>query len=200
MYQFFKGLRANYLLSAILCVIFGITLIVWPDISIRIVCIGLGCVLALSGLVNLITYFVARDGSFLSHINLLVGIILAVMGVWIILKPDILIMMVPIVIGVIVVVHGVHNLVQTVELCRNRYSKWWVALLLGIATIGFGVLLVVNPFEAVSTVIILIGIFLIYDGISDIWIISRVSKTAKAIKQTMDALDVEAEIISDKEE
>lgn len=200
MYQFFKGLRANYLLSAVLCILFGITLIVWPDISIRVVCIGLGCVLALSGLVNLVTYIVARDGSLLSQISLFAGIILAVVGVWIILKPDTLIVMVPIVIGVIVTVHGMHNLMQTVELCRNKYDKWWIALLLGIATIGFGILLIANPFEAVSTVIILIGFFLIYDGISDIWIISRVSKTAKAVKQTMDALDVEAEIISDKKE
>lgn len=46
MYQFFKGLKANYLISAILCILFGLTLIIWPDISSKVVCIGLGCVLA----------------------------------------------------------------------------------------------------------------------------------------------------------
>ena len=44
--------------------------------------------------------------------------------------------------------------------------------------------------EAVNTVIMLIGIFLIYDGISDLWIISRVSKTAREIRETVEALDV----------
>ena len=48
---------------------------------------------------------------------------------------------------------------------------------------GLGVLLIFNPFEAVNTVIMLIGIFLIYDGISDFPIyrpIPTASKTAAA--------------------
>ena len=94
----------------------------------------------------------------------------------------------------VVAVHGVHNLLQALELFRNKYSKWWVALLLGALTVGLGILLICNPFEAVSTVVVLIGVFLIYDGVSDIWIISRVSKTAREIKETMEALDVEARV------
>lgn len=200
MYRFFKTLKANYLISAVLCVLFGITLVVWPDISSKVVCIGLGCVLALTGVVNLITFFVRRDGTFLSQMNLLAGIVLTVLGGWIILDPDVLIRIIPVVIGVIIVVHGGHNLLQAVELCREKYDKWWVALLLGLVTIGFGVLLICNPFEAVSTMVILIGVLLIFDGVSDIWIISRISKTAKAVAETMEALDVEAVEISDRKE
>lgn len=194
MYQFFKELKANYILSAVFCILFGITLAVWPDVSSKVVCIGLGSVLALSGIVNLVTYFVERDGRLVSQLLLLAGIILTVLGGWIIFNPDVLIMIIPVVIGVIVAVHGAHNLLQALDLFKNNYSKWWVAMLLGAVTVGLGVLLVCNPFEAVSTVIMLIGIFLIYDGVSDIWIISRVSKTARNIRQTMEALDVEAEI------
>lgn len=109
-------------------------------------------------------------------------------------------MIIPVVIGVIVVIHGVHNLFQAIELCKEKYDKWWVALLLGIVTIGFGVLLIYNPFEAVSTMVVLIGVFLIFDGISDIWIISRISKTAKAVVETVAALDVEAVEVIEKDE
>ena len=87
-----------------------------------------------------------------------------------------------------------HNLLQAWELFRNKYSKYWVALLLGVVTVGLGILLICNPFEAVNTAVTLIGIFLIYDGASDIWIVSRVSKTAREVKETMDALDVEAKM------
>lgn len=190
MYQFLKGIKMNYVISAVLCIVFGLTLAIWPDISSRVVCIGVGIVLLLSGAASLITYFAEKDGGLISQINLLVGIILAVLGGWIILNPGILIMIIPVVIGVIVVVHGVHNLIQALELFKSEYSKWWVALLLGAVTVGLGILLICNPFEAVNTAIMLIGIFLIYDGISDLWIISRVSKTAKEIRETMEALDV----------
>ena len=96
----------------------------------------------------------------MTQISLIAGIILAVLGGWIILNPQILIMVIPVVMGVIVAVHGVHNLLQALELFKNEYSKWWVALLLGAVTVGLGVLLIFNPFEAVNTVIMLIGIFL----------------------------------------
>ncbi len=190
MYQFLKGIKMNYVVSAVLCIVFGLTLAIWPDISSRVVCIGVGIVLLLSGASSLITYFAEKDRGLISQINLLVGIVLAVLGGWIILNPGILIMIIPVVIGVIVVVHGVHNLIQALELFKGEYSKWWVALLLGAVTVGLGILLICNPFEAVNTAIMLIGIFLIYDGISDLWIISRVSKTAKEIRETMEALDV----------
>lgn len=190
MYQFLKSLKMNYVASAITCIAFGLTLAIWPDISSRIVCIGVGIVLLLSGVANLVTYFTEKDGRLLSQVNLLVGIILAVLGGWVILNPGILIMVIPVVIGVIVTVHGVHNLIQALELFKNQYSKWWVALLLGMVTVGLGILLIFNPFEAVNTAIMLIGIFLIYDGISDLWIISRISKTAREIRETVKALDV----------
>ena len=124
MYQFFKELKVNYILSAVFCILFGATLVVWPDVSSKIVCIGLGAVLALSGIVNLITFFAQRDGSLLSQINLLAGIILTVLGGWVIFNPDVLIKIIPVVIGVVVAVHGVHNLLQALELFRNKYNKW----------------------------------------------------------------------------
>ncbi len=198
MYRFFKTLKANYLISAVLCVLFGITLVAWPDISSKLVCIGFGCVLALTGAANLITFFVRRDGSLLSQINMVAGIVLLVLGGWIIFDPGVLIRIIPVVIGAIIAVHGGHNVLQAAELYKEKYDKWWVALLLGIVTIGFGALLIYNPFEAVSTMIVLIGIMLIYDGISDIWIISRVSKTVRTVAETMEALEVEAVEVPDK--
>lgn len=81
------------------------------------------------------------------------------------------------------------------SLCQSRYDKWWVALLLALVTIGFGVLLIFNPFAAVDTLIRFIGIFLIYDGVSDIWIMSRVSKNVKEVRQEMEALTVDGKEI-----
>ncbi len=123
------------------------------------------------------------------------GIIITVIGGWILLQPGTIIAMIPILVGIIIVIHGINNLQQSVSLCQNRYDKWWIALLLGIITIGFGVLLVFNPFAAVDTLIRFIGLFLIYDGASDIWIMSRVSRNVKQARQEMDALTVDGKEI-----
>lgn len=195
MEKLFRGLKTNVVVSALLCVLLGLVLLFWPGLSMRIVCGAIGAVLILGGLARIIEYFIVRDGSMYSQITLLFGIVFAVVGVWIIMKPEKVLAIIPIIVGIIIVLHGLHDLKQALSLFQDKYDKWWVALLLGILTVGFGVLLVWRPFAAVDTVVMLIGIFLIYDGISSIWIVSRVAKAAKILRQEMGAVEVE---IADK--
>ena len=190
-----KRLKTNIVVSAMLCIVLGIVLVAWPDLSMRIVCTAIGAVLLIGGGVRLAVYFTAKDGSIYSQMNLITGIILAVVGVWILLQPDKVLAIIPIIVGIVIVMHGVNNLQQAVTLCKEKYDKWWVALILGLLTVGFGVLLICRPFEALDTAVMMIGIFLIYDGISDIWIVSRIYRTAKMLKQEAEALDVEVEEI-----
>lgn len=190
-----KKLKTNVVISAALCILLGIVLVVWPGLSMQIVCTAIGAVLLIGGGVRLAAYFTAKDGSVYSQMNLITGIILAVVGIWILLQPDKVLAIIPIIVGIVIALHGVNNLQQAVTLCKEQYDKWWVALILGLLTVGFGVLLICKPFAALDTAVMLIGVFLIYDGVSDIWIVSRIYRTAKTIKQEAEALDVDAKEI-----
>lgn len=191
MEQLLKRVKTNVVISSILCVILGLVLVFWPGLSIRIVCTAVGVVLIVTGITRMIDYFAVRDGSMYSQINLIFGIVLAVVGVWISVKPDKVLAIIPIIVGIVIVIHGLQNIKQAMELWRDKYTKWWVACILGVLTVGFGVLLICRPFTAIDTVVMLIGFFLIYDGISNIWIVSRIYKNAKILRQEMEAVEVE---------
>lgn len=193
MEKILKRVKANAVISAILCMALGLVLVVWPGISMQIVCVAVGIVLVLGGVVRLVASFANRDGSMYVQMNMILGVIFAVVGVWIILKPEMVLAIIPIIVGIVIVVHGVNNLQQAVSLCKTKYDKWWVALLLGILTTGLGVLLIFNPFAALDTVVMLIGVFLIYDGISNLWILSRIAKAAKLIGQETATVVVDVE-------
>ncbi len=186
-----KKIKTNVVVSSALCVILGLVLVFRPGLSMRIVCTAVGVVLIVSGVMRMIAYFTARDGSLYSQANLIFGIVLAVVGVWIVMKPDKVMAIFPIIVGIVIAIHGLHNLQQAAELWRDKYERWWIALILGVLTVGFGVLLVCRPFAAIDTVVMLIGFFLIYDGLSNVWIVSRVYKNAKMMKQEMEAVDIE---------
>lgn len=190
-----KRIKANVVVSAILCMALGVVLIVWPGMSVQITCCAIGAVLIVMGISKLIQFIFYRDGSLFFQLNLVLGIVITIIGVWIVLQPEKIIAMIPILMGIIIVLHGINNLQQTVKLCQEKYDKWWIALILGLLTVGFGIVLICNPFEAVETLVRVIGIFLVYDGASDIWIISRVAHTAKVLRQEAEALDVEAQEI-----
>lgn len=191
MEQLLKRVKTNVVISSILCVVLGLVLVFWPGLSIRIVCTAVGVVLIVTGITRMIDYFAVRDGSMYSQINLIFGIVLVVVGVWISVKPDKVLAIIPIIVGIVIVIHGLQNIKQAMELWRDKYTKWWVACILGVLTVGFGVLLIYRPFTAIDTVVMLIGFFLIYDGISNIWIVSRIYKNAKILRQEMEAVEVE---------
>lgn len=186
-----KKIKTNVVSSSLLCVILGLVLVFRPGMSMRIVCTAVGVVLLVAGVMRIMAYFAMRDGSMYAQVNLVFGIVLAVVGVWIIMKPDTVLAIIPIIVGIVIAIHGLHNLKQAMELWRDKYDKWWIAFLMGVLTVGFGVLLICRPFAAIDTVVMLIGIFLIYDGLSNIWIVSRVYKNAKMMRQEMEAVDVE---------
>ena len=177
--NYIKSLKVNYSLSAVICVILGIVLLVWPGQSTQVVCMVLGIVLGGFGLIQIILYLATKEKTMVSHSMMMLGVVLAVIGGWIVLKPETIIKAVPMIVGILIMIHGFHNAVQAIDLKKMQYDNWWVALLLSLLTVALGVVLICNPFTIVDTVVRIIGAFLVYDGLSDMWILSRVFKTKK---------------------
>lgn len=194
--NYIKSLKVNYSLSAVICVILGIVLLVWPGQSTQVVCMILGIVLGGFGIIQIILYLATQEKTMVSHSMMMLGIVLAVIGGWIVLKPDTIIKAIPMIVGILIVIHGLHNAVQALDLKKMQYDNWWVALLLSLLTVALGIILICNPFTAVDVVVRLIGVFLIYDGLSDMWILSRVFKTKKNKEKI---IDTDAVIVDEDE-
>lgn len=186
MSDFLKGLKANYTVSAGLCTLLGLVLLIWPGTTMRIVCTLLGGMLLIYGLAQIVIYLINKERTMISQGMMVFGIVLAVIGVWILMQPDMIIMAVPVIVGALIVIHGVHNVVQAVALKRDGYDRWWLALVFAALTVVLGGILVYNPFEVAETVVRFIGLFLIYDGVSDIWILSRMFKVKREKEKIID--------------
>ena len=116
-----KKLKTNIVISAALCILLGIVLVARPGLSMQIVCTAVGAVLLIGGIVRLAVSVTSRDGSVYSQMSLVMGIVLAVVGVWILLQPDKVLAIIPIIVGIVIALHGVNNLRQAVTLCQNKW-------------------------------------------------------------------------------
>ncbi len=186
MKDFLKGLKVNYTASALVCVVVGLVLLIWPGTTTQIVCMILGLALLIYGAVQVFLYLASKERNMISQGMMLLGVVVAVIGVWILIKPEMIIMAVPVIVGILIAIHGIHNISQAITLKKNQYDGWWIACLMGILTVALGAVLIYNPFSVVNTVVRLIGIFLIYDGLSDMWIISRVFQVKKGNGRVVD--------------
>ena len=197
-----KQMKTNALLSAALYALLGLVLLIWPALSASLLCLALGLVLVLCGLGNIIVFLRNRDGSLYAALHLITGIILAAVGVWLMARPTLVTVVIPRIVGVLICFHGFGDISDAMTLRKNNSPRWTAALLLAAITLVLGVILVICPFQAFTTVVRLLGAFLLYDGISDLWITGQVGKAIRQVEKNAnaerDAVDVEYRDIKDE--
>lgn len=197
-----KRIKTNALLTAALYAALGLVLLVRPELSAAVLCTALGLILVVCGLIDIIVFLRSRDGSLYAAAHLVAGVVLAAVGVWLISRPTLISVVIPRIIGVLICVHGASDIGDALTLRKNGSSRWSAAALLGLVTLLLGAVLVFNPFEAFTTVVRIIGAFLIYDGVSDIWITTQVSKAIRQAERdsnaARNAVDVEYRDVKDE--
>lgn len=188
MREIMKKFRADMMLSALFSIVMGVILVAWPETTLDIICKAIAIILIVMGAAELVSYFWNKITYSLSGI---LGLVVLLIGIWIFVKPQSVLSLIPIVIGVILAVHGVQDLKVAFDTKRNGYTKWWSMLLMAIISLALGIICIVNAFGMVTLTMQIIGIALVYDGISDIWIVYKASKVAKEMKEEQEALDVD---------
>ena len=188
MKEFLRRIKADFLLSSVLCILLGVVFIIWNNGVLNVI----GSVLAIGMIVIGVVYL----GSFFLSIvtnglSVVMGILVLAVGIWFLADPAVIMSLIPIVIGVILCVHGIQDLELAIETKRNGYEKWWSMLIIAAVSLVFGVLCIVNAFGMVKLALQFIGIALIYDGISDLWVANRAVHAAKMMKQEAEAVDVD---------
>ena len=149
------------IIEMIVLIITGLIILVYPGHSITIADYILGGALILYGVFNIVQFILGERKS----ISLIAGIIAAAAGIFALAQPDKLAAIFPIFVGLVLVFSGMRDLINAIRMRHYTKNLWKFALALAFITIAVGVILVINPFKDIETVVIIIGIALIYDGI-----------------------------------
>lgn len=195
MKEFFKRMKMDAIVSALVCIAFGVVLILYPVQTTTAACRIVGAVIGVLGIVKIISYIMKSSEKNALHLTL--GIILSVVGLWILLNPTSIQTLIFIGIGVVLFVHGLEDFAYALETKRGGYDTWWLIFVMAVFCMVLGVVCIVDSFGVISVALTFVGIALIYDGISDLWIVSRVNHVAKEVRRAAMAVEAESEIIED---
>ena len=123
MKEILKKIKADTILSAVLCIIFGVVLLVYTEQTTDLLCKLLAVVLIVMGIAHMIIYFTDRVGN---NFRLIGGVVVLLLGVWIFINPRIIINLIPAIIGAILFLHGVFGMDLLSDPCdrksRDRHS------------------------------------------------------------------------------
>lgn len=188
MREFFRKIRADFLLSSLLCIALGIVFIVWREATVKAVGTILAVIMIVIGAVYLCSFFL---NAVTKGISAAIGAIVLLLGVWVFIQPEIIVSVIPIVIGVLLIGHGVRGVKESLDSRKYGCASWGVGAALAGISMVFGVICIVDAFGVLELASVVIGIALIYNGISNIWIAARATTAEKKYRKEHDAIDVE---------
>lgn len=169
------------LLTAILAILVGLTLMFLPSVSNKIVGIIMGVVILIFGINAVYKYF-HRDGAKIYSLNIVFGVLYSILGVVIILYPFSVMEFVTVCLGIFVIINGATKINYGVWLKKGNEDSWLVTLVTGIFLVIIGIMLVFNPFASL-TLTQLCGAFLIIVGILNVSDTILFKKRAKEIME-----------------
>lgn len=150
---FFKELKRYSIITIIVTAVLGVLLIAKPDQMIAYTALIIGAAIILSGLFALINYLIKKD----SKLPLVMGIIAVISGVIICCAYRQIVSVMIFFMGIILLVGGILDLVNSIDVAKRHYRSWIFTVILSIASIVLGILSIVNPFDTQSKIVQLIG-------------------------------------------
>ena len=188
-----KKLKWNLVIMSLLYLGLGVFLVMKPRTALNVVCYALGGVVLACAAVQLIRYFVVERGVFQSQLTLISGIVCLALGGFLILRSDIVVKILPIVFGLFVIFDAIGRVQNALDLRRCGYDSWKGFLALPVFSVVLGVVLIANPFSAMETLVMAIGIILIVEGginlLSALYTVLAVRRFAKLHPETQSVLE-----------
>lgn len=178
--KFFKNLQINALLTAIVYIILGLVLVLMPNLVTHTVAIILGAIFAVAGIYYIVDYFRKWDIEYRSN-GLAIGILMLFASLFFFFQSEVIAALIPLILGFAVVVSSTIKLQNAIVLYKAKDKGWISLLVLAGVSLILGVIIMLDPFAALHGLLILIGVSLLFSGITDLVIIFVMSRKVKAL-------------------
>ncbi len=177
--KFFTKLKWEKLVTAIVAIVLGIVFVADPNGSGDAVCKVAGVAMIVLAAAMLIRYFTSAQ---LFPENLIFSAVLLLLGIFFIAKSGVVMTVLGLFFGIFLVIDGASKVRDGIDAAKAKIQGWWIWFILALLTIVLGVLVMFG--ESVMT---LLGVSLIVDGVSDIvttlWLSAGVRKVKKEIEK-----------------
>lgn len=163
--------RTQTLFRAAATIVAGLVLVFFPSMTQKTIAYVLSVILVLIGLFRLLRYFHKTDTDgdgdleYGSPLDLVVGVVLIVLAG---LVAKLFISFIPIVLGIFMLICGLLKLEQGITLIKAKSERAKFVMIVAGVTIAIGIFAAFNPFSAGRVLLVILGIGLVFSGITDL--------------------------------
>lgn len=166
-----KKINWSSALSSIVMMIVGVLIIIYPEVTSDVAAMILGIGAIVFGAFNLLSYFMSKPDQILHSNQFMIGFLVALFGIFILYKRDLIVDLIPVILGFIIVMSGIYKLQTGIVAKKIGYGNASVYMILAIISIALGIVIMffLNGDQMKNFLFILIGVSLVYSGASDLF-------------------------------
>ena len=155
------------IISSVFYLAFGLCLILIPDQTVNIICkIVFGLIMIASGIYHIVIYTAEKEKA--TILDLFTGVIVMVLGIFLFFTPQIVIRILPYLLGAFVLVDSIWKIKGSYRLKKAQRGRWKIIFLGCLVFIALGVSMLFYSFMSVPQMLLFSGIILTADGAADI--------------------------------
>lgn len=147
--------------ESLVIMLFGILLVVWPDITIVVIANILGAIFIVNGIYQIINYFVVKGQNDFFNNALLVGVVSLIIGIAAIIIGEDIANIFRVIIGIWMVYEALVRVNTAIKLHSVGIKAWGYILLIALVMLALGIFVVFNT----GAIIQLIGWIMIITGV-----------------------------------
>lgn len=166
-----KIFKNVYMVFSICFMFVGALMIMLPDDKADEVCIILGALLVLYGIVKLFGYFVKDIYQLAFQFDLALGIFFMIVGIALIKNSAFLTDRIAFVMGCTIVLDSVLKLQTAIDAKRFGIENWWTIVMSALFVFVSGIVLLFIPYDRTGMITNMIGLSLVFDGILNIVVV-----------------------------
>ncbi len=164
MSKFLKNLVSSKIVMALLSVVLGVILLIVQGGALTLIVKATAIVFIGAGVGYAILFLLNKKRS---NTMLACSVIVLILGVLFLIRPDIIVNFFPVILGVYLIIEGLTNLLASLQ--HKKRKGFLVGLILAILTIIVGVYLIFRAGTVMNIVVIIAGISLIVNGLTDLF-------------------------------
>lgn len=184
-----KTAKIGYIIMSVILCILGILMIALPDVFVPAAAKACGIILILFGMVKLVGYFSGDLFRLAFQYDLASGLLLALLGILMIIRPGRIMTFISIALGVYILADGLLKIQIALDAKDFGIRKWWLILFAAVLTGIIGFLLILRPSESMEILMMLVGLSLLAEGILNLITVLAAVRIIR--HQRPDQIDIE---------
>lgn len=162
-----KKYEKTSIATSILLIIFSMFLIFKPEASLNFIVIVIGAFMALVGIIHMVSYFTSNKEFRSMSTELIEGTLYAVIGIFLIFKPNILNEFLGVIVGAWQIIQFIIKFQFAFNLKSVSSPSWSFMLISSLLHLALGLVMIINPFGSMATITTIAGIILLVTEIAN---------------------------------